>query len=85
MSRVRLCSIMLVVLAVGMARADKTDDLMLDWVAKYAQELNVRFSKRPFEQIGWAKSVTAALELAKKHQRPIFLFTMDGYFDTGRC
>ena len=65
--------------------AEASDDYLLDWVVKKAQERNVRFGTRPFEQIGWAENIESALELAQEHTRPVFLFTLDGYFATGRC
>ncbi len=41
--------------------------------------------ERAFERIGWAKDIRDALQLAKKHNRPAFLFTHDGRLGVGRC
>ena len=41
--------------------------------------------ERRFDQIGWAEDVRAARRLAARHDRPLFLFTMDGRVNTGRC
>lgn len=41
--------------------------------------------ERAFERIGWAKDIRDALQLARKHNRPAFLFTHDGRLGVGRC
>jgi len=41
--------------------------------------------EKRFDEIGWCTSLLEAEELAKKHQRPIFLFTHDGKMQVGRC
>jgi hypothetical protein len=41
--------------------------------------------EKHFDEIGWCTSLLQAEELAKKHQRPIFLFTHDGKMQIGRC
>ena len=41
--------------------------------------------ERRFDQIGWAEDVRTARRLAARHDRPLFLFTMDGRVNTGRC
>jgi hypothetical protein len=38
-----------------------------------------------FDQIGWAADVRTARRLAAEANRPLFLFTMDGRVNTGRC
>ena len=38
-----------------------------------------------FDQIGWAADIRAARKLAARHDRPVFLFTMDGRVNLGRC
>ena len=40
---------------------------------------------RRFDEISWAKDLCEAERLAKKHKRPIFLFTHDGRIALGRC
>lgn len=44
-----------------------------------------RPSEKPFDSIGWAPDIRSALRLAREHDRPVFLFTMDGRVNTGRC
>jgi hypothetical protein len=41
--------------------------------------------ERRFDLIGWAADVRAARKLAAESGRPVFLFTMDGRVNTGRC
>lgn len=41
--------------------------------------------ERRLDEIGWAPDIRSALQLAKTHQRPIFLFTHDGRMAAGRC
>ncbi len=42
-------------------------------------------SEKRFDEIGWAKDIRTAKLLAKQNNRPVFLFTMDGRVNTGRC
>jgi hypothetical protein len=41
--------------------------------------------EKRFDQIGWAADLRTARKLAAEHDRPMFLFTMDGRVNTGRC
>lgn len=41
--------------------------------------------ERRLDEIGWAADIRTALQLAKEHQRPVFLFTHDGRMAVGRC
>jgi hypothetical protein len=41
--------------------------------------------ERRFDQIGWAADLRTARRLAAESGRPVFLFTMDGRVNTGRC
>ena len=42
-------------------------------------------AEKRFDQIGWAADLRAARKLAADHDRPVFLFTMDGRVNLGRC
>lgn len=42
-------------------------------------------AERRWEQIGWASDIRDALRLAKRANRPVFLFTHDGRLGVGRC
>jgi hypothetical protein len=41
--------------------------------------------EKRFDQIGWAMDIQTARKLAAEHNRPVFLFTMDGRVNLGRC
>jgi hypothetical protein len=41
--------------------------------------------ERRFDQTGWLTDIHSALELAQRHNRPVFLFTHDGRMGLGRC
>ncbi len=41
--------------------------------------------EKRLDQIGWCTSLLEAEKLARKFQRPIFLFTHDGRMNVGRC
>ena len=41
--------------------------------------------ERRFDQTGWLTDIRSALELAHRHNRPVFLFTHDGGMGLGRC
>src|SRR5438034_1232040 len=55
------------------------------WVAKRIEERQPSAQDRRFDEIGWATDLRTAIRLGKEHNRPIFLFTMDGRINTGRC
>jgi hypothetical protein len=41
--------------------------------------------ERRFDEIGWARDIRQGIQLARKHGRPVFLFTHDGHMNVGRC
>lgn len=41
--------------------------------------------EKRFDQIGWAPDLRTARRLAAENRRPVFLFTMDGRVNLGRC
>ncbi len=54
------------------------------WVRKRVAEIK-ESDTGEWRKIAWAESLLAAEKSAKDEGRPIFLFTMDGNLDTGRC
>jgi hypothetical protein len=42
-------------------------------------------AEKRFDTIGWAADLRTARTLAAGHDRPVFLFTMDGRVNLGRC
>ena len=55
------------------------------WVAKRIEERKPSARDRRFDEIGWTTELSTAIRLGKEHKRPIFLFTMDGRINIGRC
>ena len=41
--------------------------------------------EKRFDEIGWIDGLLAARRLSAQSGRPLFLFTMDGRVNTGRC
>jgi hypothetical protein len=42
-------------------------------------------TEKRFDEIGWTPDLRSARKLAAERQRPVFLFTMDGRVNLGRC
>ncbi|CAN5469165.1 hypothetical protein BH23VER1_BH23VER1_01100 [soil metagenome] len=75
-----------IALATGIASAeDNSETADLSWVGERVQEWQPQPGERKFDEIGWGTDIRAGLELAKKHNRPLFLFRHDGRMATGRC
>ena len=55
------------------------------WVDRKVADCAPRPEERRFDQTGWLTDIRSALDLAKKHNRPVFLFTHDGRMGLGRC
>jgi hypothetical protein len=55
----------------------RVDELVTAWWPKPEE--------KRFDQIGWAADIRTARKLAAAHNRPVFLFTMDGRVNLGRC
>jgi len=55
----------------------KVDDRVAEWWPTA--------DEKRFDQIGWAADLRTARKLAAAHDRPVFLFTMDGRVNLGRC
>lgn len=86
MIRLRILTLTLICFAMmGKSNAQVSDGYLIRWVERRAEQLNSQFETRPFESIGWAKDIRHATILAEKHKRPVFLFTLDGHMNTGRC
>ena len=67
------------------ALAEVSDSYLPEWLQRRSQLLDARFARKPFEQIGWAPDLETAMKAAAKSGRPIFLFTLDGRMNSGRC
>jgi hypothetical protein len=56
-----------------------------DWVRQRVARWQPTTAEKRWESIGWAAGLGDALRLAKKTYRPVFLFTLDGKMNVGRC
>ena len=65
----------------GFAQADRDPA----WVEQRVQQWQPTPQEKRWEQIGWARDIRDALRMAKESKRPVFLFTLDGKMDVGRC
>ena len=75
----------LIVLTAGLliasqgAQAQPDNDAELPGrVTERITSLQPKPEEKRLDQIGWANDIRHALSLAKRHQRPVFLFTHDG-------
>ena len=68
----------------GLAPAQAADDVKAVVDERVAAWWPTADEKR-FDRIGWAADLRTARRLAAEHDRPVFLFTMDGRVNTGRC
>ena len=55
------------------------------WVADRVTKWQPTERERRWEKIGWAKDIRDAERIAKKLERPMFLYTHDGRLAVGRC
>ena len=55
------------------------------WVDEKAAACAPKSEERHFDRTGWLTEIRPALELAQRHNRPVFLFTHDGRIGLGRC
>ena len=55
------------------------------WVNQKVEACSPKPEERRFDQTGWLTDIRSALALAKRHHRPVFLFTHDGRMGLGRC
>ncbi len=55
------------------------------WVDERVAAWQPTAREKAWERIGWATDLRGAQRLAKQHRRPVFLFTLDGRMDVGRC
>jgi hypothetical protein len=76
---------LLILSALTALAAGPPDDQLTTWVDARVKEWQPTADERRFDEIGWAADIRTALRLAREHQRPVFLFTMDGRINTGRC
>ena len=70
----------------GLAAAGPTaDDKVRMTVDERVAEWWPTTAEKRFDTIGWATDLHTARKLAADNDRPVFLFTMDGRVNLGRC
>jgi hypothetical protein len=69
----------------GAAEVWIKDDALVTGVQEKVRKIQPTRAERRFDEVGWANSILHAEEVAARVNRPIFLFTYNGYIDTGRC
>ncbi len=72
------------------ARGGAEDGIVADgevagWVAQRVAERQPSAEEKRFDEVGWVTDLRTAIRLGTEHRRPVFLFTMDGRINTGRC
>jgi len=73
------------VVATTWAKDTISDAKIVRWVEKTVAERQPPPEDKRFDEIGWAPDIRTAIKLAKEHNRPIFLYTVNGRINTGRC
>jgi hypothetical protein len=69
------------VLALSPAAAQERDDAWVRGRVKAVKESDTE----AWRKLPWAASLLEARKFARDEGRPVFLFTLDGNLDTGRC
>jgi hypothetical protein len=67
------------------AAKDPSNDKLANWVRQRVHQWQPTRDERRLDEIGWARNIREAEQLAREHTRPVFLFTHDGRIATGRC
>lgn len=82
----RIASAGVVLLATAVAAGTwLKDDKLVESVEKKVREIQPSRQEKRFDEIGWAPNILTAEAVARKTNRPVFLFTYNGKIDTGRC
>jgi Spy/CpxP family protein refolding chaperone len=72
--------------AVAKVAEPSKDPADLAWVEQRADQWKPTPQERKFDLIGWAKhDILGGVELGRKFNRPVFVFTVDGFMNRGRC
>jgi len=72
-------------LAPGLRAAPVADDRVRVTVDESVKGWWLKPEEKRFDEIGWAADIRTARKLAAEDDRLVFLFTMDGRVNTGRC
>jgi hypothetical protein len=72
-------------LAAGAEGPKVADADLASWVTRRVRAWQPTAEERVFDEVAWVNGLVEAQRLAKKHGRPVFLFTHDGHVAVGRC
>jgi hypothetical protein len=76
--------ILLAALVVGNVSAAPREDREESRIRQAVREVR-QSDTETWRKVSWAPSLLEARRLARAEGRPVFLFTLDGNLDTGRC
>ena len=62
-----------------------SDARVVRWVEQTVAERRPPAEDKRFDEIGWVTDIRTAIALGKEYNRPIFLLTVKGEINTGRC
>lgn len=62
-----------------------SDARVVRWVEQTVAERQPPEEDKRFDEIGWVTDIRTAIKLGKEYHRPIFLLTVNGQINTGRC
>ena len=82
---VATCLLLAAAIPLPAAEKEPADADVRGWTDAKIDEWKPTAAERRFDEIGWADSLTAAGELSAESARPVFLFTLDGRIEIGRC
>jgi hypothetical protein len=69
----------------GAAKPPVSEGYLVKWVKRRVAAMQPLPAEKRIDEIGWAVDIRQAVQLAKTHQRPVFLFTHSGRINLGRC
>jgi hypothetical protein len=79
-----ICMGILAVLAVGFWSAALAAEHDEAWVAEQVKKIK-QSDTTGWASIPWVASLTEARRVSGEEKKPVFLFTLDGNIETGRC
>jgi hypothetical protein len=68
-----------------LAKDRLSDAKIVRWVEKTVAERQPPADDKRFDEIGWVTDIRSAIALGTEYKRPIYLMTVDGQVNTGRC
>jgi hypothetical protein len=82
--RIHVRAGMLAVLASVAVSPVRAQDLNEAWVARQVKKIQ-QSDTTGWERIPWVTSLTQARRISQEEGKPVFLLTLDGNLETGRC